>query len=355
VGTSAEVPVPAGWKVLTAEVAMPGIIDARTTVGVSGILNWDRRDQEQFEASSPVQPELRAIDAYNGRDPLVQWVREFGVTTIHTGHAEGELVSGQTMILKTNVPSITKKEDTLSPFAGVSATLGAEALNKDKKPPGTRAKSVAMLRAELIKAKEYLAKQDRAEADKRPDRDLHLETLGVVLKKEVPFFITADRHQDITAALRLQTEFGFRLVLDSAAEAYLLLDAIKAAGVPVIVHPVMARAAGDRENLTFTLPAKLQAAGIPFALQSGYETYVPKTRVVLFEAGMAAAHGLTPQQALAAITIHPAEILGLQARLGSLAPGKDADLALYDGDPLETVTHCTGVVIDGKVVSEVKR
>jgi imidazolonepropionase-like amidohydrolase len=212
-----------------------------------------------------------------------------------------------------------------------------------------------MLRAELIKAKEYLTKQEKPEADKRPDRDLHLETLGAVLKKEVPFFISADRHQDITAALRLQSEFGFRLILDSAAEAYLLLDAIKAAGIPVIVHPVMARAAGDRENMTFTLPAKLQAAGIPFALQSGYETYVPKTRVVLFEAGMAAAHGLTPPQALAAITIHPAEILGLQARLGSLVPGKDADLALYDGDPLETVTHCTGVIIDGKIVSEVKR
>jgi imidazolonepropionase-like amidohydrolase len=355
VGTAAEVPVPDGWKVLTAEVAMPGIIDARTTVGVSGILNWDRRDQEQFEGSSPVQPELRAVDAYNGRDPLVQWVREFGVTTIHTGHAEGELVSGQTMILKTNVPSITKKEDTLSPFAGVSVTLGSEALNKEKKPPGTRAKSVAMLRAELIKAKEYLAKRDNAAADKKPDRDLHLETLGAVLKKEAPFIISADRHQDITAALRLQAEFEFRLILDSAAEAYLLLDAIKAAGVPVIVHPVMARAAGDRENMTFTLPAKLQAAGIPYALQSGYETYVPKTRVVLFEAGMAAAHGLTPPQALAAITIHPAEILGLQARLGSLVAGKDADLALYDGDPLETTTHCTGVIIDGKVVSEVKR
>ncbi|HWB04581.1 MAG TPA: amidohydrolase family protein [Verrucomicrobiales bacterium] len=182
-----------------------------------------------------------------------------------------------------------------------------------------------------------------------------MESLGAVLKKEVPFFISADRHHDIAAALRLQTEFGFRLILDSAAEAYLLLDAIKAANVPVIVHPVMARATGDRENITFTLPAKLLAAGIPFALQSGYETYVPKTRVVLFEAAMAAAHGLTPQQALAAITIRPAEILGLQARLGSLSPGKDADLALYDGDPLETVTHCTGVIIDGKVVSEVKR
>jgi len=141
------------------------------------------------------------------------------------------------------------------------------------------------------------------------------------------------------------------LVLDSAADAYLLLEPIKAAGVPVIVHPLMARPEGDRENLTFTLPAKLQAAGIPFAFQSGYEPYVPKTRVVLFEAAMAAAHGLARLEALAALTIHSAEILGLSARLGSLVPGKDADLALYDGDPLETTTHCTGVIIDGKMVS----
>lgn len=355
VGPAAEVPVPDGWKLMSADVVIPGIVDGRTAVGLTGIMNWDGRDQEQFEASAPVQPELRAIDAYNGRDPLVQWVRELGVTTIHTGHAPGELVSGQTMVLKTNVASITAKEDVLVPFAGVTATLGADGLGSDKKSPGTRAKSVAMLRGELIKAREFLARIERAEPDKTPDRDLHLEALGAVLRKEVPFLITADRHHDIAAALRLQAEFGFRLVFDGAAEAYLLLDAIKASGAPVIVHPVMARSGGDRENMTFTLPAKLLAAGIPFALQSGYEAYVPKTRVVLFEAGMAAAHGLAPQQALAAITIRPAEILGLQARIGSIVAGKDADLALYDGDPLETTTHCTGVVIDGKAVSAVTR
>lgn len=355
-GTAADTPIPDGWRTLQAEVVIPGIVDARTTVGLSGILNWDRRDQEQFETSAPMQPELRALDAYNGRDPLVQWVRELGVTTIHTGHAPGELVSGQTMILKTNIASLTKKEDTLNPFAGVAATLGADSFSSEaKKAPGTRAKSVAMLRAELIKAREYQEKLQRAEAEKKPDRDLHLEALGAVLRKEVPFIITADRHQDIAAALRLQTEFGFKLVLDSAADAWQLLEPIKASGVPVIVHPIMARASGEKENLTFTLPVKLQTAGIPFAFQSGYENYVPKTRVVLFEAGMAAAHGLAKELALAALTIRPAEILGLSARVGSLTPGKDADLALYDGDPLEITSHCTGVVIDGKVVSEARK
>lgn len=358
IGPATTVTIPAGWKTLEVAVVMPGLIDARTTVGLSGILNWERRDQEQLEPSQPAQPELRAIDAYNGRDPLVKWVRDLGVTTVHTGHAPLSLISGQTMILKTNVASVTRPGDVLRPLAGVAASLGpASYAAKDKAAPGTRAKSVAMLRAEFIKAREYLAKVERGRADpeKAPDRDLHLEALGTVLRRETPLILTADRHQDIGAALRLRTEFGFQLVLDSAAEAYLLLEEIKAAQVPVLIHPTMARATGEKENLTFTLAAKLHAAGIPFAFQSGFEDYVPKTRVVLFEAGMAAAHGLPAAEALAACTIRGAQILGLEKRLGSLEPGKDADLALFDGDPLELTTHCLGVIIDGKVIESDKR
>jgi len=356
VGLAAEMEVPDGWRVVEAEVAVPGLVDARTTVGMSGLLNWERRDQEQLETSAPMQPELRAPDGYNGRDPLVRWLRELGVTTVHTGHAPGALVSGQTMVVKTNRASIVGRDDMLAPLAGISVTLGADGFGKgDKAAPGTRAKSVALLRAGLIKAREYQAKLQLPDAGKHPDRDLHLEALAAVLRRDVPLLITADRHHDIAAALRLQQEFGFRLILDSAAEAYHLLDAIKAAGVPVILHPTMARAAGEQENLKFTLAAELFRAGIPFAFQSGYEAYVPKTRVVLFEAAMAAAHGLPPEQALAACTVRAAEILGLQDRIGSLAPGKDADLALYDGDPLETTTRCVGVIIDGQLVSTEKR
>jgi imidazolonepropionase-like amidohydrolase len=120
----------------------------------------------------------------------------------------------------------------------------------------------------------------------------------------------------------------------------------------VIVHPTMMRAVGEAENLSMETASRLRAAGIPFALQSGYESYVPKTRVVLFEASVAAAHGLTPEQALAAITIDAARILGVAQRLGSLEPGKDGDLALFDGDPFEYTSHVTGVVIEGRVVSE---
>jgi imidazolonepropionase-like amidohydrolase len=131
-------------------------------------------------------------------------------------------------------------------------------------------------------------------------------------------------------------------VLDGASESYLVLDQIKAASVPVLLHPTMFRARGE---------TALRKAGIPFALQSGYESYVPKTRVVLFEAALAAANGLTPEEALASITIDAAKLLGIAGRVGSLERGKDADLALFDGDPFEYTTHVVGVVIEGEVVS----
>ncbi len=184
---------------------------------------------------------------------------------------------------------------------------------------------------------------------------MRLETLGEVLKKERPLIITADRAQDIASALRLAKEFDIALWLDGACESYQLLDEIKAAGVPVISHPPMQRAFGERENLSMETAARLVHAGIPVALQSGYEAYVPKTRCVLFEAGVAAANGLTFDEALRTITIDAAKILGIDARVGSLEIGKDGDLALYDGDPFEYTTHCLGTVIEGQVVSEIKR
>lgn len=302
-----------------------------------------------MEKSAPIQPELRAIDAYNARDELVDWVRNLGITTIHTGHGPGALISGQTMILKTDRKNIS--DGTLNPFAMIAGSLGQGGLSKDeKKSPGTRAKTIALLRADLIKAGEYLEKLEKGEEGKKPDRNLRLEALGEVLQGNIPLLLTAHRHQDIGAALRLAEEFGFRLILDGASEAHLIINDIKDAGVPVIVHPTMMRAGGDKENMTMEMAAILDREGIPFALQSGFESYVPKTRVVLFEAAMAAAYGLAFESALGSITIKAAEILEIDDRVGSIEVGKDADLALFDGDPFEYVTHCTAVVIDGELV-----
>ena len=349
VGPASEVPVPSGLRVLSAKVVTPGLVDAHTVVGLTGYLN-QAHDQDQVERSAPVQPELRAVDAYDPEERLVEWVRRFGVTTMHTGHGPGALISGQTMVVKTR--GATVDAATIVPEAMVAATLGDSARGAEGKSPGSRAKMVAMLRGELVAAQEYAKKRETAEKGKEPARSLKLDLLARVLKGELPLLVTAHRARDILSALRVADEFKIKLVIDGGAEAYLVKDEIKRAGVPVIIHPTMARSNGETENLSFETASVLRAAGISVALQSGFEGYVPKTRVLLFEAAVAAANGLGLEGALAASTIDAARILGLGNRLGSLEAGKDGDLALYDGDPFEYTTHCVGVVIDGDVVHE---
>ncbi|MGH2568945.1 MAG: amidohydrolase family protein, partial [Bacteroidota bacterium] len=236
----------------------------------------------------------------------------------------------------------------------VAFTLGAS-VSQNFTSPGTRSKSVAMVRSEFLKAQDYIRKMKDKDPAKRPDRDLKLETLVKVLNGEIKAMFTAQQATDIVAALRLAKEFGFKLVLDGAAEAYLLVDEIKKAGVPVILHPTMVRTGGDTRNASMETAAILKKAGIPIALQSGFESYVPKTRVVLFEAALAAANGLTFNNALAAITIDAARLLSLEKRIGSLEAGKDADVVLFDGDPFEYTTRVCAVIIDGIVASETCR
>ena len=368
IGKTGEIPIPENAKTLLCEVAMPGLIDVRTCAGLSGILNVEH-DSDQIERSSPLQPELRAIDAYNPREELVEYIRSFGVTTIHTGHAPGELISGQTLITKTIGNSI--EESLMIDGRAIAATLAEASSKSGKASPGTRGKQMAMLRSLFIEAQELQAKRvakanpkpaepDSKESDKKKEnepiaRNLRLESVEEVLSGKKALLITADRAQDIASAIRLANEFKIKIWLDSAADSHLMIDQIKAAGVSVLLHPSMARASGEKENQSFQSAAKLRAAGIPFAIQGGFEAYVPKVRVVLFEAAIAAAHGLPYQAAVESITISPARILGIQDRVGSLEVGKDADIALYDGDPLEYTTHCVGVVINGNVVSSLVR
>lgn len=263
----------------------------------------------------------------------------------------------------------------------IAATLAEASSKSGKASPGTRGKQMAMLRSLFIEAQEYQAKRlakanpkpvpadskefenkgtDSKESDKKKEdepivRNLRLESVDEVLSGKKALLITADRAQDIASAIRLAEEFKIKIWLDSAADSHLMIDQIKAAGLSVLLHPSMARASGEKENHSFQSASKLKAAGIPFAIQGGFEAYVPKVRVVLFEAAIAAAHGLEYQAAIESITISPARILGIQDRVGSLEVGKDADIALYDGDPLEYTTHCIGVVINGNVVSSVVR
>ncbi len=338
VGTG--ISIPSNYKVYHAKVVTPGLIDARSTVGLSGAYNVPS-DQNQIERSSPIQPELRAIDAYNPEDKLIQHLRRNGVTTLHTGHGIGALSSGQTMIIKTH-PGIAE-DAMLQPLAMVAITLGP-LVSSVYPSPGNRSKQIAMLRSELIKARSSLRSKDTSKAP-----DLKLITLQQLLRGEIKALISANTATDIMSAIRLAKEFNLKLVIEGAAEAYRLIDHVKASGAEIIVHPTMARAGGEMVNMTMENAAILTRAGIPVSIESGFENYVPKSRVVLYEAAAAMIHGLSFEDALKAITIQPAKLLGMDKRIGSIEKGKDADLVLFNGDPFEYITKVCMVIINGKV------
>ncbi len=340
VGTERRVSIPDNYEVYEAAVVTPGLIDAHTVVGLAGYLNQDD-DQDQLETSNAIQPELRAIDAYNAQEPLVGHLRSLGITTIHTGHGPGALISGQTMIVKTTGETVN--DEVLHPSKMLAFTMGAN-LDRDFRKPGTRAKGVAMLRQELIKAQEYLEKRN---GENPPAKNLKMDALADLLEGKFTAMVTVHKANDIMTALRLQEEFGFSMVIDGAAEAYRILDELEEAGHPVFIHPTMLRARGDAKNVHMETAAKLHEAGIPFAFQSGYEGYVPKTRVVLFEAAIAMTNGLPYDEALRALTINAAQLLDIDERVGSLEVGKDADIVLFDGDPFEYITNVQDVFING--------
>lgn len=402
VGTAAEVQVPAGYRTITGRVVTPGLVDAHSVVGLAGAMGQPH-DQDQLDRNEAIAPELRAIDAYNAQEQLVAWLRGYGVTTVHTGHGPGALVSGQTMIVKTRGNDVG--EALVDTATMLAFTLGPSVTSTFRNA-GTRSRGVAVLRAELLRAREYDRRRggtggsprpaggsgaeqttipdgDRAAAAANPRtadratnepratgggnanrgggggdgqaggaRDLGLEMLARLLNREIPALITAQRVPEILAALRLQEEFGFDLVLDGAAESYLVMDEIRRAGVPVILHPTMVRLGGETGHATLETARRLREAGIPVALQSGFEGYVPKTRVVLFEAAIAAANGLSMEDALRTITIDAARIIGVGNRVGSLERGKDGDVAVFDGDPFEYTSHVCATIIEGQVVSE---
>ena len=348
VGTTKEISIPKNYTVVTTKIVTPGFIDARSVVGLSGPLNIPT-DQDQLEKSSPIQPELRAIDAYNPEDKLVQYVRDYGVTTMHTGHGIGALVSGQTMIVKTKPGKIDAV--TLVPIERFAMTIGS-AVQGNFTSPGTKAKQIAMIRTELLKAQGYMQKMNDKDTSKHPSIDLKYEALTKLLKGEVKALMTVNSTNDIMNAIRLAKEFNFKLVIDGAAEAYNVIDEIKAAKVEVILHATMARNGGDMVNMTRESAGILTAAGIPVSIETGYEAYVPKTHVLLYEAALAVTYGLPYEEGLKAITINPAKLLGIDKRVGSIEKGKDADLVLFDGDPYEYLTHVCKVMIDGVWVTE---
>jgi len=354
VGADAQVPRPEGARQLSGAVVTPGLIDGWATAGLTGPHNHTP-DQDHAERDQPVRPELRALDAWHPRDPLLGWIRGFGVTTVHAGPSPGQPVSGRTLVVSNRVARVG--EVALVDDAFVVLSLGDGPKHRFAgQGTASRMGSAAVIRQALVEARDYAERRSLPVAD-RPPVDLGLEALVDLLEGRRRALVHAHRADDIHTALRIAEEFDLDIVLAGGAEAWLVADAIAEAGVPVLVGPVMARSwrEGEQRNSSFSCAGALADAGVQVAFMSGYEGYVPKVRVVLWEAAVAGANGLGPERTLQALTLDAARILGIDDRTGSLDVGKRADIVVFDGDPLEYASHACAVVVGGEVVSETCR
>jgi imidazolonepropionase-like amidohydrolase len=351
---------PEGYTALKAAFVIPGLIDADTTAGISGAYNI-QADQDQDEASDPNTADVRTLDSFNPNERLLTILNQYGVTTVQSAPGPRNPIAGRAGIFKTAGPSsgtatveqlVVRQESAMVFNLGETPKL---TYGKKEKAPTTRMKTAELIRRALSDAKAYDEKWDKWKKDgsdisKQPARDMKLEALVPVVEGKLPAIFNAHRADDIDTAIRIGNEFHLRYMLASVTEGYLIPDAIRRAGVPCLAGPVMQRFGSlETANATFENPVILKRAGIPVALMTGYEGYVPKNRILLFEAGIAAANGLGMEQALRMVTADAAKILGIDDRFGSLAPGKDADVALFDGDPLEYTSHVLTVLTSGQV------
>ncbi|MGB8597315.1 MAG: amidohydrolase family protein [Candidatus Sulfotelmatobacter sp.] len=353
--------VPAGYTVMHAVYVTPGLIDAKTTAGISGAYNIPA-DQDQDEQSEPNTADVRALDSFNPREMLLEYINTYGITTIQAAPGITNPIAGQAGIFKTVGPKTvgpTVDQLAVKPVSAIVFNLGEspkEFYGKKDKAPTTRMMTAAIIREGLLNAQAYQKKwadwnaSEKKDPTKQPSRDLKLEAIGLALRGDVPAIFNAYRADDIDTAIRLAQEFKLKLILSSVTEGYLETQVIKQSGAAALVGPTLQRLESiETSNASLEDAAILAQAGIAVALMTGFENYVPKNRVLLFEAGVAAGNGLGFEGALRASTIDAAKILGIADRVGSLEAGKDADVVLYDGDPFEYTSHVTAVVVNGKL------
>jgi imidazolonepropionase-like amidohydrolase len=334
---------------------LPGFIDARTSIGLFGDgTGFQNADHE--ELTEPDTAWVRAIDALNPADLAFEDARQAGVTCLLTGPGSTNVAGGLSAVVKTAGQSV--EEMLVRAPAGLQLGLGRPpvAAYRDKNKLWTRMGIAALLRERLTAARAYLRKQEPPEGSPgasgdTPDRDFRLEPYAGLLQRQYPARIRVATAEDAWTALRLADEFGFDLVLEQLTEGHLagLPQELARRGVPCVLGPMMkAGRTLETKALTFRTAVALAEAGVPFALCSGHPT-----RPVAFfplEAALAVRAGLDEAVALRAITLDAAAVLGLAGRLGSLEPGKDADLVIMEGHPLLPTSRVTHTLIAGQVV-----
>jgi imidazolonepropionase-like amidohydrolase len=334
-------PVPDGYVTVdaTGKWVLPGFIDPHVHAGVhEDGEGWAGNDTN--EMTSPVTAQVRALDAINPADVGFRDAISGGVLSVNVNPGSGNPIGGQTVAIK--CWGRTVDDMVLREPAGMKSALGENpkrVYGERKEMPSTRLGTAAVIRAALVAALNYQAKlQD--DSSERPvvERDLQLEALLRVLNREIPWRQHCHRADDIATAMRIAAEFGYDLVIDHGTEAHLLADKIAAAGIPVIIGPLFtARAKVELRNRSLANPGRLVAAGVTIALTTDHP--VVPIHFLIHQATLAVKEGLDHDAALRAVTINPARIIGCADRIGSLEVGKDADVVIWSGDPLDVMSR----------------
>ena len=357
-GASDKVTLPEGATVVDCEgkTITPGLIDASFMAGLNG--------EDANEQSDEVTPHLRILDSLDPADPMFRRARRDGVTTAHVMPGTMNVIGGLGCVIKTagdDPDAMLVKQD-----ASMRIVMGSEPSMRNRAPRGGRVESmyyrrptsrmgvVWAVRRAFFDAQEAMQKTRGAPDQGRPSPGV--EVLTQVLEGKLTAVTTARSEQDLRTALRLADEFGYRTVLDEAQDAYMLVDEIATQKATVMLGAPSATAVsggGSRDGASprsGTVRA-LANKGVKFVITTGTNS---RRLPLIREAMFAARNGLGPQQALDAITIEPAKLLGVDDRIGSLAPGKDADLVIWSQDPLDPAAVAESVYIDGKSVSQIR-
>ena len=332
---------------LAGKVIMPGLIDSHSHIGGGS----------GADGSAPIQPDVRLLDGINARAASIQRAQSGGITTVNVMPGSGHLDSGQTLYLKLRDNAV-KIDDLLIMLpdgryaGGIKFANGTNSIRTGGGTfPGTRAKSAALVREQFIKAQEYRDKIKKAgtDATKLPPRDLAMEALVEVLEGKRTVHFHTHRHDDILTALRLQKEFGFRIVLHHVSEAWKVADEIAKSKAPSSI--IMIDSPGGKletVDVSFSNGMALEKAGALVGFHT--DDSITDSRWFLRSAGLAVRAGMSREKALYGMTMANAIILELQDRVGSLEAGKDADFVVLSGDPLSVYTHVLQTWVEGRKV-----
>jgi len=325
---------------------MPGLIDAHSHIGITEE-KWGIVADDCNEQTNPVTPTLRAIDAVNPMDLGFHEAIEAGITSVMVGPGSSNVVGGQFAFIKTQGRCVDKMVVKFPAAMKVAFGENPKTSYGDKdQTPATRMAIAAILRKTLYEATQY--KNDR-EAGNLTQEDFEIEPWIPVLNKEIPMKVHAHRADDILTAIRIAKEFDVDITIDHGTESHLIVDEVKKSGFPVIVGPdLTSRSKIEVKNMNFKTNKVLNEAGVLFAITTDHP--VTMVQYLPICAGLAVKCGLPMQEGLKAMTINAARICRVDDRVGSLRKGKDADIAIFSGNPMEIFTRTLYTIIDGEII-----